>query len=84
MLNKKHVLCVILFENTELIHLYQKQVDHLEDLYIKTIADQTMYEKRMIMKELRKHGIISIYTQPSKLSVDVVNKYLELKSRQII
>lgn len=84
MLNQKHLLCVILFENTELAKLHQDRGDDLEDIYIKTIADNFIYEKKMIVKELQKNGILVIYTAPSRLNVDVVNTYLELKARQFI
>jgi hypothetical protein len=43
-----------------------------------------MFEKRLIVKELRKHGISSILTAPQNLTINIINKYLELKSRQAI
>jgi uncharacterized protein (DUF58 family) len=83
-LNQKHLLCVVLFENSEVTGLHEKRGDNLEDIYIKTIADKFIYEKKMIVKELQKIGILVVYTQPTKLSINVVNKYLELKARQFI
>jgi uncharacterized protein (DUF58 family) len=83
-MNQKHVLCVVLFENTEVTNIHTQRGDSIEDIYIKTIADKFIYEKKMIIKELQKNGILVVYTQPSKLTVDVVNKYLELKARQFI
>ena len=41
-------------------------------------------EKRLITKELAAYGIQSIYTAPKNLSVNTINKYLELKSRNLI
>lgn len=84
MLNKKHLLCVVLFENTELKNIHEERGDSLEDIYIKTMADKYHYEKRMMLKELRKNGILSIYSSPDELSVNVVNKYLDLKTKRII
>jgi uncharacterized protein (DUF58 family) len=83
-LNRKHLLCVVIFENTEVSRIHELRGDSMEDIYVKTIADQFTYQKKMIMKELIKSGILAIFTPPSKLTVNVVNKYLELKSRQII
>lgn len=73
-----------LFENTEVSSLHEKRGNQLEDIYIKTIADKFLYEKKMIVKELQKKGILVIYTAPQKLSISVVNTYLELKAKQII
>lgn len=83
-MNKKHLLCVILFENTEVSRIHEKRGDTLEDIYIKTIADRFIFEKKMIVKELHKNGILTIYTSPQQLTVNVVNKYLSLKAKRFI
>ncbi|MBL7765985.1 MAG: DUF58 domain-containing protein [Chitinophagaceae bacterium] len=83
-LNQRHLLCVILFENSEVNRIHELRGDTLEDIYIKTIADKFIHEKKMIIRELKKHGILVIYTPPQKLTVNVVNKYLELKAKQYI
>ncbi len=38
----------------------------------------------MIVSTLRRQGIYSLLTTPESLSVDVINKYLEMKQRQIL
>ena len=50
----------------------------------KNRAEKFMHEKKMIIKELQNHGILSILTTPENLTVNTVNKYLELKARQAI
>ncbi len=84
LLNKKHLLCVVLFENTAFQKIHEQRGDSLEDIYIKTIADRYSYEKKMMIKDLRKNGILSIYTPPKDLSLNVVNKYLELKTKRFL
>ena len=79
-----HLLMVVFFENTELKLVTDKKVNGLEDIYIKTIADKFIYEKKLMVKELQKNGIISILTSPENLTVNTVNKYLELKTRMSI
>ncbi len=80
----RHLLCVVFFENTLLKEINETQPDSIEGIYIKTIADRFSYEKKQIVKELRRHGILSVLTSPQNLSVDVINKYLELKARHMI
>lgn len=80
----RHLLCVIFFENTLLKQIQETQPDNTEGIYIKTIAEQFNFEKRQIVKELRRHGILSILTTPQSLSVDAINKYLELKARHMV
>jgi uncharacterized protein (DUF58 family) len=79
-----HLLLVVFFENTELTGLMEKPAEDMEAIYVKTIAAKFVMEKRMIVKELMQHGILSILSSPKMLTVNAVNKYLELKSRQAI
>ncbi len=81
---KYHLLLVVFFENTELKLLTENTASALEDIYIKTIAEKFAYEKRLMVKELHKNGIPSILTSPENLTVNTVNKYLELKNRMSI
>jgi len=79
-----HLLLVVFFENTELRSVIEKKADSLEEIYIKTIAEKFAYEKRLMVKELHKNGIQSILTTPENLTVNTINKYLELKTRMSI
>ncbi len=81
---KYHLLLIVFFENTELKSLLEGKASSLEDIYIKTIAEKFAYEKRQMVKELHKNGIPSILTTPENLTVNTVNKYLELKTRMSI
>ncbi|MEI9944838.1 MAG: DUF58 domain-containing protein [Chitinophagaceae bacterium] len=81
---KYHLLLIVFFENTELKSLREGNAVKLEDIYIKTIAEKFAFEKRLMVKELHKNGILSILTTPENLTVNTVNKYLELKTRMSI
>ncbi|NML22518.1 DUF58 domain-containing protein [Pseudoflavitalea sp. G-6-1-2] len=81
---RNHLVLVVFFENTELKQLTEQKVNNIESLYMRTIAERMVYEKRLIVKELQQHGISTILTTPQALTVDTVNKYLELKARQAI
>jgi len=75
---------VIFFINTELFELIEKPSKNVEDIYHKTIAEKFAFEKRLIVKELARYSIQSILTTPQNLSVNTINKYLELKARGLI
>ena len=83
-LAKDHLLMVIFFENTELKTLLDKPAVTTEEIYHKTIAEKYFYEKQQIVRELGQYGIQALLTPPQNLTVNTVNKYLELKSRGII
>ncbi len=81
---KNHLLLVVFFENTGLKQLTSSDAEDIESIYMKTIAEKFEYEKKLMVKELQKHGIPAILTAPQQLTVNVVNRYLEIKARQAI
>ncbi len=81
---RRHLLVVIFFENTELSALTENHADTLRDIYHKAIAEKFSYDKKLIVKELNRHGIQTILTTPQQLTINTINKYLELKARNLI
>ena len=81
---KYHLLLVVFFENTELKKLSEQPADDVEGIYIKTIAEKFAYDKKLIVKELAKHGIQSILSAPQNLTINTINRYLEIKAKQKI
>jgi uncharacterized protein (DUF58 family) len=83
-LNKQHVLVIIFFENTELTSLTTTPAHQLKEIYYKAVAEKFAFDKKLIVKELQQAGIQTILTPPEKLTVNTINKYLELKARGMI
>lgn len=81
---KNHLLVVVFFQNTELNELIHKKAETVQEVYDKVIAEKFMFEKRLIVNELKKYGIYSVLTQPENLTLDTINKYLEIKARGIL
>ena len=89
-LNQRHRLLVVFFEDEELKEYLAHNLStanhqpSTEEYYRHVMADRFVYEQRLIVSTLRQHGILSLLTTPQNLSVDVINRYLEMKSRQQI
>jgi len=81
---RHHLLLVVFFENTELEKISYAQADTLEDVYTRTIAEKYVHEKKLIVRELQKYGISSILSSPANLTVATLNRYLQLKSQQVV
>ncbi|QHN65462.1 DUF58 domain-containing protein [Bergeyella cardium] len=81
---KNHLLVVIFFKNSELQNLIHSQPETIQSVYDEIIAEKFEFEKKLIIQELRKYGIYSVYTLPENLSIDAINKYLEIKARGIL
>lgn len=81
---KSHLLVVIFFENTELTAIANQNATSTEAIYYQTIAEKFAFEKKIILKQLQNNGIQTIYTKPEDLTINSINKYLEIKARQLI
>ncbi|WP_026915965.1 DUF58 domain-containing protein [Christiangramia portivictoriae] len=84
-ISKKHLLVVIFFENTEINQLTNQETrKDVTTLAHQTIAESFQQDKLMMVKELEKFGIQTILTPPKDLSINAINKYLEIKARGLL
>jgi len=81
---KQHLLVVIFFQNTELLDFTKKKAKNAHQIFEQTIAEKFVFEKKLIVNELRKYGIQTILTKPEDLTINTINKYLEIKARGLL
>lgn len=81
---RMHRLVVVFFENTGLRELLDQKSERVEDVYVKAFAEGLAVEKQEIARELERNGIGALLTKPESLTVDAINKYLEIKARGMI
>ncbi|WP_298479367.1 DUF58 domain-containing protein [uncultured Maribacter sp.] len=83
-INKSHMLVVVFFKNTELESLKTQEAKNTQEIFDKTIAEKFSYDKKLIVAELNKFGIQTILTEPQNLTIDTINKYLEIKAKGVL
>lgn len=83
-ISKFHLLVVMFFENDAVINMSKNPVKDIMGIYEQTMARKYLHEKNQIVSELTNHGIACIKSVPSDLSLNTINKYLELKARGMI
>ena len=83
-LAKQHLLLVVFFINTGIREQAHTKAGSVKDIYINTIAGKFIHDKNLIVKELERYGIHTVLTAPQDLTVNTVNKYLELKARGLV
>lgn len=83
-INKSHLLVVVFFKNTELEQMSTSKVSSTQAIFDKTIAEKFSYDKRLIVAELNKFGIQTILTEPKNLTINSINKYLEIKAKGLL
>ncbi|MCB9281687.1 MAG: DUF58 domain-containing protein [Lewinellaceae bacterium] len=83
-INNLHLLVVVFFENTEIRSFADMPAATVEGIYQQTIARKYLSEKSQMVQKLYQFGIQAILTRPQDLSINTINKYLELKARGLI
>ncbi len=79
-----HLLVVVFFENKYISELARQDVRGETELFEKIVAEKQQLAQHKMRDFLNQYGIHAIYTRPEQLSVAVLNKYIELKSRSLI
>ena len=80
-LNQKHILVVVFFQNSELQELAFRPSKTVQEVYQATVAEKLISVKAKIARELKQNGVQTMLTLPEDLSINTINKYLELKAR---
>lgn len=83
-INKKHELVVVFFENDEVEKFASSEVTSVKQIFLTTVAKDQLLERQQMMSTLQQFGIQVISTSPNNLSINTINKYLEMKARGII
>lgn len=83
-LARQHLVVPIFFLNTELDKDLQERPTNTEELYIHTLTERAVHEKRLIARELERSGLPAILCKPEDLTVSVINKYLQIKARGML
>ena len=82
-INKRHRLLVVFFEDNEQNAYIHTQADSREEYFRHVIAEKYANDRRTIITLLQQHGIMSVLTEPKRLTTDVINKYIDIKSRNL-
>ncbi len=83
-LNAHHLLVVVFFSNAEVENYAYEPSQNLQEIYNRMVARQMVADKRQMAVELANHGIQSMVCKPEELTIQSINKYLELKAKGLI
>lgn len=83
LISKSHLLIVVSFINDELQRMIKSEAESVSNAFENVVAETLLVEKEQILRILNQHGIMTILTTPKDLTIDTVNKYLEIKARRL-
>jgi uncharacterized protein (DUF58 family) len=77
---KYHVPLLITIKDMRLYEMAQSGVENTDDIYQKAASMKLIEEREKIQRVFIESGIAVLDVPPDRLSVEVVNKYLTMKS----
>jgi uncharacterized protein (DUF58 family) len=83
-LAQHHLPLLVIMNDPNIIQIAQRQPQSSLDVYQRAVAEQLLDERRIILDTLNRAGVLTLDVPADKLSVAVINKYLELKTRGVL
>jgi uncharacterized protein (DUF58 family) len=83
-LRPTHLSLCIAINDPNIVSLVNQFPRQCTDIYNKGVALEILEERAEILKRLTKEGALILDKTPEEVSVAAVNKYLELKTRQLL
>jgi uncharacterized protein (DUF58 family) len=83
----RHLPLVVLFRDIEVDQLAEPVANRAEvdlDLYMRGSASELIVWRDRLVRELGKTGVLTLDTTPQKLTPALLNRYLEIKARQLL
>ncbi len=71
-------------QDQQVVTASRRVTETADHMYERTVALDLLGERRRILESLQKRGSLVLDSAPEDLSVNVVNRYLELKARQVL
>ncbi|NOX61060.1 MAG: DUF58 domain-containing protein [Chloroflexi bacterium] len=84
LLRRRHLPLLITIGDPSIHRLARQPITDSATLYQRTVAEQLLDERKLILERLQRLGVLTLDVPADKLSVAVIDKYLELKSRALI
>lgn len=83
-LAQHHLPLLVVMNDPNITSLAAVQPNSSADVYQRAVAEQLLDERRVILDTLQRAGVLTLDVPADKLSVAVINKYLELKTRGVL
>jgi uncharacterized protein (DUF58 family) len=79
-----HLPVVVTMHDPNITSFARRPIRSASDVYERAVAEQLIDERRVILDTLNHAGILTLDVEADNLSIAVINKYLELKSRSVL
>lgn len=80
----RHLPLVVAMSDTDLIRIAQSVPEDKSGLYKKAVASEMLERRERLLARLRNAGILVLDMPPEKISNAVLDRYLEIKTRNVL
>ncbi len=80
----RHLPLVVTMHDPNIAALANQPATSAAAVYQRAVAEQLIDERQVILDTLNRAGALALDVEADKLSIAVINKYLELKSRSVL
>jgi uncharacterized protein (DUF58 family) len=80
----RHLPLVVTIQDPHITNLATQPVLAASDVFERAVAVRMIDERQVILDTLHRAGVLTLDAEADKLSIAVINKYLELKSRSML
>ncbi len=80
----RHLPLLVIFRDTDVDAMLQKPAESAVDLYTHAAAAELLRWRQGFIKDLRSHGALVLDVRPQELTGSLINRYLEIKARQLL
>ena len=84
LLRPVHLPLIVTLRDQKITDAARRPSETVDDMYERTVALDMLSERQRIRESLQRLGAVVLDVAPEELSVQVVNRYLDLKYRQML
>lgn len=77
----KHLPLCVTMKDRLMEQTFDQPAQNIDQAYAKAVAAELMSEREDAIGNMRSHGVIVLDVLPEQLTTEVINKYMEIKSR---
>jgi uncharacterized protein (DUF58 family) len=80
----RHLPLVVTIRDPVLDEVASRRPDHSDAVYQRAVAEQLIDERRLLLENLQRRGVLTLDVAAEHLTMSVVNRYLSAKARSMI
>ena len=83
-LSRRHLVLFVALRDAGLDELAERRPASLADLHRAVVAQDLARERDVVLRRLRRLGVHTVDATPSSISVQLLNRYFEIKRRELV